>query len=560
MDLSIPIIAGVIYTAYKLTTNQVPKRDKRNSVSKNEKFNGKNIYESKRFEEVNKIIKDKADEAYLESRDYKKTNRIPPHLNLLCDNDICFQEQTDSIKFKTKIAPESKTLLERRRKPQDKSSRLNFEKVVEQEEQKGAEGAQKNGEPVSLLTGEKMITTHNNMVPFYQGSEIPGYSRNSSNVIEKFTGNLETPTVKKEVGRFFDVKEENIYGNKLFTDQVGRDRYYQSGIKNNVVPTPQMKVKPLPEEVVRPVFKSIDELRVSSNQRETFKGRVLSGVNPSTVQRGLQGNINKNNPDTFYENSEDMYFTGSTVNAPRAKENFSLNETNRQNEENYRGPVSDNVKKTQIRMRHEDDIDVIDFSSAIKEPFKEIFRNDSNRNLSTDNKKTGDFGKCGYVSYETERQTTSKQHLLNASNTKTGNYLYMPEDAKTTQKELVLYDYIGNPETAVKESTNREEYQNYKYSLKEEVLDKKGYISGRQNQTDTSGAETINFSTYKDSASYDNYKAVPNPTYNKFNNDIGRTTENNLRVITETDQSSRIGPAFTQSLDKNPFSIKRSFK
>ena len=186
MDLSLPIAAGLIYAAYSLTQKQDrTEKIKREHVSKNEKFNGKNIYESKRFDEVKEEIQRKADLVFQESKDYKKSNKIPPFLNSLC-YDNC--DKKEIVKTKTSILPLSKKI----------SSKLIDTPL--KEEQKGYKSdTQKNpNKPISLLTGEPIELQHNNMVPFFKGETKQNLTPGAT-LIEKFTGKLETPTLK--IGR-----------------------------------------------------------------------------------------------------------------------------------------------------------------------------------------------------------------------------------------------------------------------------------------------------------------------------------------------------------------------
>ena len=53
--------------------------------------------------------------------------------------------------------------------------------------------------------------------------------------------------------------------------------------------------------------KSVDDLRVLTNPKKQYKGRIISGK--KELQRGLQSKINKNRPDRYYNNCSDRYFT-----------------------------------------------------------------------------------------------------------------------------------------------------------------------------------------------------------------------------------------------------------
>lgn len=548
MDLSIPIAAGIVYLAYNLTDkqNRNPLK-KRQTIAKHEKFSGKNIYESTRYDEVNKEIQDKANKAFVNSSDYKNTNRIPPFMNSICYED-CDQKTFEPTK--TSILPLTT--------PAKKKKIVTFDKVIPVEK-KGTESEvqTKPNEPLSLLTGKPIELKHNNMVPFFSGEVKQNTDIGSEpGLIERFTGKLDTPTLKTEIPSMFDKKPENIHGMPLFTNEISRDRFYQSGIKNNVGPTPQIKVKPLPEEVVRPIFKPVEELRVKTNPKNEYKGRVITGQNQSTTQRGIEGKLRKNKPETHFEINSDRYFSGSYINAQTTRENFNqMKDTNRSQEENYIAPGKDQVTRNPFQLRSEGHDD---FGYTISsDPFKSSYENEPFRNLSGEGKAVTDYGKCSFVLPQNERDTTSKQHILNVSDTKLGNYLYSPDDARTTQKELNLYSYTGNPEKEVKNLTNRVQYQNYRTSLKEETLS--GYQPGPQNQHDYHGAESVNLTTCKNNNTFNDYKGHFNPTYESFNNDCGKETTNNLRCISGHDFSERLSSDYIKSLESNPYELRRKF-
>jgi hypothetical protein len=431
------------------------------------------------------------------------------------------------------------------------------------------------------------------MVPFFKGSVKQSTDMKSNvAIIERFTGKLDNPTIKKEVKSFYDqTNKQEVNGNKLFTDKVSRDRFYQSGLKNNISPTPQLRVKPLPQEVVRPVYKSIDELRVSSNPKKLFEGRIIQGQNQSTTARGIITSFEKNKPELYHENDPSKYFTGSTISGPALRENFNnLRCTTRQSEESYMGPAQSSIgQKIQYTPAHSSDSN--GFRTIVSAPHKESFNINPVRNFGASEKGVTDYGKCSFIAPPNERDTTSRQHVLNMADTSKGNYLYNPDQAKTTQKELNLFEYTGNAEAVnpahqnyeadynvqkfkqtvdnidfnrnvdsqVKTTENRQGYENYKTNCKEEILDRNGYTAGPQKQTDTVNVNDIQLSHSKTTDNYNGY--LPNTsTYDSFNNNQGISTTNNLKCLTEIDHTERIGSVFIKSLDSNPYEIKRQFK
>jgi hypothetical protein len=87
MDLA--IIAGVMYVAYNFSsTSDRSNVVITNKVPEKEKFSGKSIYESTRFDQVNTEIKKRADKAFRDAND-PKSFTIPPFYNSLCNTDGC---------------------------------------------------------------------------------------------------------------------------------------------------------------------------------------------------------------------------------------------------------------------------------------------------------------------------------------------------------------------------------------------------------------------------------------------------------------------------------------
>lgn len=586
--MDILIGAGLIITGYALSQRKERKiKDKRTNISSNEKFSGENVYESSRFTKVNKEIKKMADKNYKDSEDYKNTNMIPPFINSLCNKEGC--EPNSSVsETETSILPMIKDKVKNKKK-------IIFDEIPEVLEKKTAKEQKDSSQPISLLTGEKLDMRHNNMVPFFKGSLKQNIRDNTTaSVVERFTGKMDTPRIKTEVKSFFDKKPENVYGTPLFTNVIDRDRYYKSGIKNNVSPTPQVRVKPLPEEVVRPVFKCVDQLRTVSNPKKVYNGRIISGQNQSTTQRGIEGEFNKNRPDTYYKQGVDRYLTtGGAVVGERARDNFeNLKSTNRVTEENYIAPGKLYVGETQPRyIRENESIQTDGLHVISSEPHKDILKNEPFRNLGASGERVTDYGKCSFIANPNERDTTSTQHVLNVSDTKMGNYLYNEDEARVTQKQLSLFEYTGNAESVnpkprdytgeyniqkfkqnvdhidyqrnlgavVSNQEDRERYSNMKLSTKEDILDRGDYKAGPQNQSEINGKEAYKLTTYKDTIQSD-YKWAANATYNVFNNNLGKNSISDNKTLTEKDYTERIDNVFIKSLENNPFNLKRTFK
>ena len=180
-----------------------------------------------------------------------------------------------------------------------------------------------NHKKVKSLTGDYISTDnfkHNNMVPFF-GSQAPTSNDMNANktILETFTG-VGDYKQKQEQTSFFDLEKytrpsvqstNNEYqsrmnsskfrqGEKPFQSDLvgpGLNLGYTTGGAHGFHPS-------LAGEYSKP--KTVDELRVKTNPKVSYKGRTINGS--SIVSKREEAvNVEKNRPDTFYVNSKDRY-------------------------------------------------------------------------------------------------------------------------------------------------------------------------------------------------------------------------------------------------------------
>lgn len=202
------------------------------------------------------------------------------------------------------------------------------------------------------LTGTQMNEsqfTHNNMTPFF-GSSVRQATSNydrSEAMIDHHSGGGSTHIKKQEIAPLF--KPENgmnwTYGTPNQTQQI-RDRMNPSLKMNNVKPFEEVKVAPnmirgghsteglggfnsgmIGRDQWTP--KTVDNLRVKNNPKETYQGVVLGGKSGVT-NRGVLGQVEKNKPDTYFINTPERYFTTTGIEkAPKARSQNLLKTENR---------------------------------------------------------------------------------------------------------------------------------------------------------------------------------------------------------------------------------------
>ena len=212
----------------------------------------------------------------------------------------------------------------------------------------------------SQLTGEYINEKDfhsENAVPYYGGSIKQNMNDDTNRVIlEKYTGVSDIPKRKCEVESFNDMKQNmsNINGMKN-KDDIYKERMVTPTIRNNDFPIPQVHVgrglnqgfdsKPTGgfhqfEAQNLAKKRCVDELRPKLNPntntaigmvdrgKETFEARTVDGMKPT--KRAELEEIAKNRPDTWYEQTPDMWLKTSAANLkPKKHGELNVKDTNR---------------------------------------------------------------------------------------------------------------------------------------------------------------------------------------------------------------------------------------
>lgn len=181
----------------------------------------------------------------------------------------------------------------------------------------------------TLLSGEKFDKTkftHNNMKPFFGSKVTEGNARKENEqVLDRLQGSGSLYMRKQEQAPLFAPKENMqwAHGTPNHSD------FMQSRVNEGMY---RSNEKPFETEMVGPGLgkgyttegsggfnsgmavrdkwepKTVDELRVLTNPKLTFGGRVLEG-GTSVQNLGTIGKTEKYRPDTFYESGPERLFT-----------------------------------------------------------------------------------------------------------------------------------------------------------------------------------------------------------------------------------------------------------
>lgn len=204
------------------------------------------------------------------------------------------------------------------------------------------------------LSGDKIKVKdmkHNNQVPHFGSSVNQGGSRHDggdeSGYLDYAVGYGTYHQSKVETAPLFSPDENmgHVFGSQNAND-LFQSRVNPSLKQNNVKPFQEVRVGPSSAKmgdntagfggfnagmIGRDQWmpKSVDELRVSTNPKQTYEGQILggkSGVNNLPVQ----GIVEKNRPDTYYINSPERYMTTTGIEkAPTARAKNMMKMENR---------------------------------------------------------------------------------------------------------------------------------------------------------------------------------------------------------------------------------------
>lgn len=469
-DLTLPLIGLTALVGYffnKDGKNPRQQETKRTLVESFNKPNGSNIYESNIVEEANNEILTRSLENYRLAETPSETGFIPPLFNTY---GAVGSETIMSAKLNA--APEITGLDSKRLGELNDLNRLGKEskidnieaqpmfKIGNTIETKAYSDVEENGE-VNNLTGLPYDVSHMNMIPFFGGSmkqNVETFSNES--LLENRSGKSSTFKHKQEINSLYDKQPENIYGNPAFTTQVELDRYIPSLYRQNERPVEQQYIAaPISGTIENPLnqkigFKTVDELRVLSKQKETYSGKIIAGQFGNV--RGVEGEVVKRRPDTYYEQeTPDKLFRGPGAHLETTMDkdyttNFKGSSRQDYNMEYYGGANNSQLIKTTQRLGNIDNSSELSLS-LFQNPKRQNFQADSIRNISGNitAKKVDDYGKSGLTIYESERATTEEQtHLLNAQRKEFGVSIGPQDEFKTTLKQnTMIYDNFGNIKT-----------------------------------------------------------------------------------------------------------------
>ena len=199
------------------------------------------------------------------------------------------------------------------------------------------------------LTGEKVQKSdlkHNNMVPFF-GSKVKQGLRYNEGLLDNKNGSGAQFIKKQEIAPLFKPEENMQWGHGTpNTSDFIQSRMNPSMKMSNVKPFQELRVGPGlnqkdgvlgsggfnsgMEARERWMAKTVDELRTANNPKVTYGGVILGGKR-DVQNRGIMGKMEKHQPDTYYINTPERYFTTTGIEkAQTARSNVVMPTENRE--------------------------------------------------------------------------------------------------------------------------------------------------------------------------------------------------------------------------------------
>ena len=289
-----------------------------------------------------------------------------------------------------------------------------------------------NDRQFQSLTGKtinKEDFKSNNMVPFF-GSKLKqrgaGDYNDNEVILDNHIGSGKLDMNKKEQAPLFAPKENmhHLYGTPNNSDFI-QSRISKSRYISSEKPFEEIRVAPgLNKGYTHEgsqgfnsgmtyrkkwIDKTVDDLRVKTNPKLSFglanhEGPAISAIK----ERGMEGKIEKNRPDTFYVNNPDRWFTTTGIHkAQRVISEEPMQAENRTfTTREYFGNADSQNKQTQDK----------NIGEGYRRSTRPELPSDATHpapahNVTNGNSLNEDYGKVGYKSYTNSRSTT--QHNNN---------------------------------------------------------------------------------------------------------------------------------------------------
>lgn len=421
------------------------------SVDETQKPNGPNIYSSNKLQSANEFLLSELTKNYKDAENPEETGVIPPHFNTLnfvgTKGDVDIEGLSSNSGAKLEELNKVVNIHKKDSLPIEKRPMFQEYVIYESSQEKN----------ISPLTGQLIDENHNNMIPFF-GSNVKQNTEQFTNntMLSKHTGVSDLFKTKKEVEQFFPLQPQDINGTPILTNNViVPERYEASRIRENEKPFPEQQIAaPIAgtyENIIRPVFKDVNDLRASNKPKETYKGRIIPGQYGSV--RSALPTVEKNRPDTFREEGNSSYWfrgPGAQI-AKKSEEDYSnLQKTNRQDSNiEYYGPSFSSDLEKNSEYPSLEPVNLL--QAQAKESIRQNFATDPLRNVGG-YQFVRDYGKDSFNIAETERDMPNNRSF-HVHRSEGGIRIRNDDEAKSTHRESTSTSELGNIKTTFDKNT-----------------------------------------------------------------------------------------------------------
>jgi hypothetical protein len=477
------ILLGLVGAGYLYNSNKEDQVPVTRAVTKQVNTpNGENVYHSEKFNEVDKLVRGLAKDAFDKSQ----------------------EPNTKVVNF------------QKLEKPLKEESTENFENYT----YSSASGSYIP--KTNFMKNDQGISVE----PFFSSSP-PNVNLNDTRRLNALQGGNEFYQGKQEISPMFSPEEgrTNVFGMRFGQGMGDKSRYQVGLTRKNDLPFVQEKVQPidvksgLNSEVSRMIAAktNIDTLRTLSNPKLVAEGRIIKGG--SAVQnRGKMGMMFQYNTDKYYENTPDKWTvtTGATI-KDAGRPTQILPQTNRmiynKQEMGIAGP----------QVKHE-----IEQRPSFRKSLNQQLGSDTVRNAGSENPLVAtDMHVKGYKAYPNEREVTGLRefqtnvgvensnptvgvlddlkHTISEStqNTKQNGHIQntmiettlgLQDDVRRTKKQTTLHTKHNGNIRGIFEKTTAG-YEKPEFTTKDSTLFSYtggggGFIQGDMNKNNYANAET----------------------------------------------------------------------
>lgn len=268
---------------------------------------------------------------------------------------------------------------------------------------------------------------HNNMQIFYNNKSNGGPSfKEYDQILDNYTGNGSYEVAKMESASFFKPEDnlQNVYGNQNTNDFM-QSRVVASNVQSNTKPWEEKQVAPgiglgydgVAEDGFNSGYmnqsmwapKSVDELRTANNPKLTYKLDDHVGPALMPVQnRGIQGKIVKQGPDTYFTNDNNLGMVAGGISAQAKAPKQMITQENRDTTSvsyyGIKGPGDENKSYVDGK-----------YSETHKQQLPpNPFINMSAQNINPTNE--SNYGRSGYNALPNNRSTTRSEYYGSLGN------------------------------------------------------------------------------------------------------------------------------------------------